>query len=182
MNPVFKESQRYNQFWFWLLTVVFSIVLIKNPLTVLYNWWRYGADSIPHFPFYSGVLFDTISILLVISFIAFFWFHRLQTAIDSVGVWIRFSLFSKKGRLFYWSDIDEAFIRKYKPMDDYGGWGVKSGRKGKAYNVSGNMGLQLFLKSGEKILIGTNRPSELEVFLKKNIFNKEWMMIEKSKK
>jgi len=118
MGPVFKETQRYNQFWFWMLAVVVSIVLVKNPLIVLYKWWMYGADAIPNFPFYAGSLFDAISILFVISFISFFWFHRLQTTIDTVGVWIKFSPFRQKTICFRWSEIKEAFIRKYSPMDD----------------------------------------------------------------
>jgi len=58
---------------------------------------------------------------------------------------------------------------------------MKQDRKGKAYNVSGNIGLQLFLKSDEKILIGTNKPMELETFLKKYIFNEEWTILEELK-
>jgi hypothetical protein len=38
----------------------------------------------------------------------------------------------------------------------------------KAYNISSNMGLQLVLKIGEKILIGTQKTEELLVVLEKN--------------
>ena len=36
--------------------------------------------------------------------------------------------------------------------------------KGVAYNVSGNKGLQIVLKSCKKILIGTQKPEEIEKF------------------
>jgi hypothetical protein len=37
--------------------------------------------------------------------------------------------------------------------------------KGKAFNVSGNKGLQLEFNDGRKLLIGTSKPEELEAFL-----------------
>jgi hypothetical protein len=43
----------------------------------------------------------------------------------------------------------------------------------RAYNTSGNMGLQLIMKNGKKILIGTHKPDELDAFLKKAIFAKK---------
>ena len=48
---------------------------------------------------------------------------------------------------------------------DYGGWGIKYGLKGLAYNISGNFGIQLELKSGSKILIGTQKPDEVKKLL-----------------
>jgi hypothetical protein len=58
----------------------------------------------------------------------------------------------------------KAYIRKYNPIKDYGGWGIRWGsfRKGNAYNMSGNMGLQLVFKDGKKLLFGTQRSSELD--------------------
>ena len=55
--------------------------------------------------------------------------------------------------------------RTYRPVRDYGGWGIRWGRDGKAYIIVGNEGLQLLLGDGEKILIGSQRPQELEAAL-----------------
>lgn len=48
---------------------------------------------------------------------------------------------------------------------EYGGWGVRFGKGGKAFNVSGNRGLKLYLKSGRSLLIGTQKDKELIAFL-----------------
>nr|MBP6978828.1 hypothetical protein [Lentimicrobiaceae bacterium] len=57
----------------------------------------------------------------------------------------------------------------YSTIGEYGGWGYRMGGKkaGVAYNISGNMGLQLELKNGKKILLGTKKPVEMEEALKK---------------
>ena len=49
----------------------------------------------------------------------------------------------------------------YSPLWDYGGWGIRCGRKGIAYNVSGDRGVQLELERGRPILIGSQRAEEL---------------------
>ena len=37
--------------------------------------------------------------------------------------------------------------------------------KGKAFNIKGNMGLQLQFKDGKKLLIGTQKEEEIKQFL-----------------
>jgi len=61
------------------------------------------------------------------------------------------------GRIARWE------ARIYHPIREYGGWGVRYGgrRRGWAYNVSGNCGVQLELQDGTRILIGSQRADEL---------------------
>ena len=52
--------------------------------------------------------------------------------------------------------------RTYRPLREYGGWGVRRGWKGGwAYNVRGNRGVQLVLEDGTSILVGSQRADEL---------------------
>lgn len=64
-----------------------------------------------------------------------------------------------------WEQIDSAYVRSYNPIGEYGGWGIRGGKlwsksKGKAINVSGDIGIQLELKNGDKLLIGTQKKEE----------------------
>lgn len=98
-------------------------------------------------------------IILLIAFIPF-----LETEYDSTGITYRFYPFHLKKRTILWSDVSAAYVRQYKPIAEYGGWGLRGllGRNGRAYNVSGNIGLELELKNGEKILFGTRKKEALE--------------------
>lgn len=42
-----------------------------------------------------------------------------------------------KSRLIDWNEIEKLEVVKYDPIGDYGGWGIKSKKGKKAYNVSG---------------------------------------------
>ena len=57
--------------------------------------------------------------------------------------------------------IAEYYFREYKPVVEYGGWGIKSGKGGKVYNTSGNQGVQFVLKDGSKLLIGSQKAHDL---------------------
>ena len=72
------------------------------------------------------------------------------------GILVRYMPFNSSYNVYKWEDIAELFIREYKPVREYFSWGIRIGPRGKAFNVSGNMGFQLVFKNGRRMLIGTN--------------------------
>lgn len=89
---------------------------------------------------------------------------KLVTEVREDGLYYRFPPFILKFKSFTRDQIVEFEIRKYSPVKEYGGWGIRVGNRknGYAYNMSGNMGLQLVLSGGKRILIGTERPDALK--------------------
>ena len=85
---------------------------------------------------------------------------KLYTRIDAMGVHFRMKPFHFKEQTIPWEDIDQIHVRKYSPILEYGGWGMRYGRNGKAFNVRGNYGIQIVKKNGKKVLIGTQRPED----------------------
>ena len=79
-----------------------------------------------------------------------------------------------KERFYSKAEIDKYEIRKYHPNREYSGHGVKRGKRksGKAYTVSGRLGLQLFFSNGEKVLIGTKRKEAIKYAMEKMMNNK----------
>jgi len=59
------------------------------------------------------------------------------------------------------SDIRSAEVANYDPLRDYGGYGLRSNREGKAYTTSGNVGVRLTLATGEKLLVGSQQADQL---------------------
>jgi hypothetical protein len=59
--------------------------------------------------------------------------------------------------------IERWESRLYNPVRDYGGWGIRRGGEGRgtAYSVSGNFGVHLEMKNGERLLIGSLRADDL---------------------
>lgn len=63
-------------------------------------------------------------------------------------------------------DITSAEPRTYRPILEYGGWGIRYGWRGMAYNAQGNRGVQLVLRDGRRVLIGSKRSEDLAVAIK----------------
>lgn len=80
----------------------------------------------------------------------------LDTEVRDYGVSIRFRPFHRKWVVFGFGGIRNAEACTYRPLRDYGGWGIRYGKMGKAYNVSGNKGVMLTLTDGKMVLIGSN--------------------------
>lgn len=142
---IFKEEQRFTQKWLIVLLVVSIIV----PLAVILK----DADKMS-----VSSLLTTLSVILLAPAIIFLF--KLKTRIDENGIHYRFFPFHFKTKIIKWNDIKNAYIRTYDPIGDYGGWGIKGGAfwnksKGIAYNVKGDIGIQLELTNGKKVLIGT---------------------------
>lgn len=88
---------------------------------------------------------------------------KLETYIQSDGIYVRFFPVHFSYRFFAFEELEKSYVRKYSPLWEYGGWGLRYGifGQGKAFNVAGNQGLQLEFKDGSKLLIGTQKPTEL---------------------
>ncbi|RLD91188.1 MAG: hypothetical protein DRJ09_01945 [Bacteroidetes bacterium] len=86
----------------------------------------------------------------------------MSKVIKKDGIHLKFKPIYIKERVIKRETIERFKVRKYKPVLDYGGWGIKQGSKGRAINISGNIGLQLWLKNEKKLLIGTQRPEAIQ--------------------
>lgn len=59
------------------------------------------------------------------------------------------------------SDIQSTEVIDHDPARDYGGYGIRFTREGKAYIAGGGLGVKLILKNGDKVIVGSRRPDDL---------------------
>jgi len=102
---------------------------------------------------------------LTVTFLLVFLSFKLQTRIKADGIYVRFFPFHLKFRYFPWDAIRTSYVRDYKPITEYGGWGLRGFGSNRALNVSGKTGLQIEFTNGNKLLIGTNKGHELKTVL-----------------
>ncbi|MBN3036258.1 MAG: hypothetical protein JW861_11790 [Bacteroidales bacterium] len=112
----------------------------------------------------TGLVVTAIIVLLFITGMFFLMrSSRLIVSVRSDGIWFRYPPIISKEKHLPRDTIASYEIRKYHAQREYGGRGIKQRRfrYGKAYTIAGNIGLQLILKDGKKILFGTRRPEAL---------------------
>lgn len=59
------------------------------------------------------------------------------------------------------TEIARAEALVYRPIRDYGGWGVRGSRRHRALNVRGDRGILITRRDGTTLLVGSQRPREL---------------------
>jgi hypothetical protein len=72
-------------------------------------------------------------------------------------------------RRIAFGDIVGLEVRRYNPLLEYGGWGVRLGPKGWGYMTSGKEGVQLRLRKGLPVLIGSRQPRALEAVIREGV-------------
>jgi hypothetical protein len=146
MKILFEEKQKFNQWWLWVILLVFPLLSIMP----------FNGDGIN----YNYVLIG-IAIPLM------FYFFELRTFVTKEGLHYQFFPFHFKKHLIKLDEIEKIEALQYSPLGDYGGWGIRYGFKGKAYNVSGNKGVKVHLTNERNILFGSQKHNELARALKK---------------
>lgn len=156
MNKVlFKEEQQFRQWWWIVMILGLTIPAMVMNIYAIYQQMvrgiQVGDSPVPNVMLIVGLVFLGVALW---SYFAL----KLEVWIDQDGIHYRFFPLIRKSKLISKAEIERFEIRKYNPIIDYGGWGTKRSLKwGRAYNVSGNIGLQLYLTSGKKVLFGTQR-------------------------
>jgi hypothetical protein len=161
-NPVteFHEEQQFRQPWIWLLllltTVCITGTFAHGIYTQLYLGQTWGDRPMSNT---ALVIAAAFSFLISAGLTLLFYKLKLITVVNADGVHIRF--FPLTRRKISFDSITSCRARTYRPIREYGGWGIRFSRSGKAYNVSGNRGVQLELKQDRPLLIGSQMPEEL---------------------
>lgn len=155
---IFEETQRFTQTWLIILITVSNI----PALAVIVKQYVDKKMTLNEL---------LLTFLLVIAATGLIFTFKLKTEIDREGIKYQFFPFHFSYRVILWKEIKKVYVRKYNAISEYGGWGLKTGffwnkKKGVAYNVSGNVGIQIELKNNKKILIGTKQPVKVEQVLK----------------
>lgn len=152
----FQEKQRFKQIWIWLLLIGINAQFVFAIIYQIFLGHPFGNNPMSN----MGI---AISFIISITLSVLFYFLHLETRIDSKGISVRFFPFHKQFIVYSRKNIKNAYVRTYKPLREFGGWGLRGG----AYNVSGNKGLQIEFTDGNKFLIGTNKPEEIQEAINK---------------
>ncbi|MEN8124516.1 MAG: hypothetical protein ABFR32_05240 [Bacteroidota bacterium] len=162
---VFTETQRFNQWW---LIVLFTIIVVKITYDLFTEFFQIEMGT------NTKSLISLIISLIILGMVLILIFSmKLKSRIDEKGIYYQFFPFHFKLKKVAWEELKRCYVRKYNPLLEYGGWGIrriyrKGGLRGNgiAYNIKGNMGIQMEFNDGGKILLGTQLPEKVELILR----------------
>jgi hypothetical protein len=153
----FREDQRFTQWWLWALLIVLGVGLSLP-------WFLQTLFAVPlgNVPAPSGLLL--LLAVFGVGLPVLFAYLRLRVTVFDDRLELNFRPIRR--RTIRLADIARVEAVTYSPLLDYGGWGIKVGRKGWCYNTSGNHGVEVHLVDGRVVMVGSQRAEELESALR----------------
>lgn len=162
-QTLFEENQRFHQPWILLVAlggVGVSFYIFVQPLT---------PEKIIESGIFLTISMTILAVLPGAMLPLFLMVDRLSTRITPEGIFIRLFPLNVCFHQISFDEIAKYYVRTYRPIREYGGWGIRKGSHRKAYIVSGNRGAQLDLSNGKSILIGSLKSRCLVRAIKKAI-------------
>jgi hypothetical protein len=161
----FYETQSLRSLWFAVLVYPGTATMIALFGFAMHRQLGRGI------PFGQNPMPDSLlwilgpfMILLGVFLLTLFHLMRLETSVRRDGLHIRYVPIVD--RLIGYDTIEDIRACVYRPIRDYGGWGIRRGKRGRAYNVRGNRGVELRFTDGSTLMIGSQRADELASAIK----------------
>lgn len=159
-DTIFREVQRWS---LKLRSLLLALCLLGAVGGVVSTGAILKKEAIEWIPLLTAL---ACGVLLPLGIGLLIWVSKLETEVRQDGLYVRYFPFHTHFRRFGAGDLSDYHARKYRPLLEYGGWGIRCGFNGRAYNVSGNEGVQLVFRNGKRLLIGSAKPSELETAIR----------------
>jgi hypothetical protein len=150
-----RETQQMRRVW-WVMLAVGGITLL--------NWIAFVQQIVLGRPFGTNPGSDrTVWLLWLgcgIAFPLFFWHLSLTVEVTREALLIRYVPLSR--RSIPLSEIKQVTARHYRPVLEYGGWGIRGWWRGRTiYSVSGGQCVELVLQDDRVLAVGSLRAGEL---------------------
>lgn len=158
----FQEVQRFRQIWLFagiLVLLLAELILFGSGIHKQFIQGKpWGSKPMSD----TGlIIFSIIGIGIPLLLLILFLNTRLITEVRQDGLYIKFFPFHIRYHKIELENVQEIQPLEYSPLKDYGGWGIRYGAKGKAYNVSGKEGVKIFYTNGKALLIGSQKKEDL---------------------
>jgi hypothetical protein len=157
----FQENQRFRQPWLFA-------ILLGSDLLMIYLILSFSVFATEDMDIAAVIILGITLVIMILLSIAFLT-TQLITEIRNDGIFFKFKPFQRKYKEIRFDELESVEVKKYKPVMEYGGWGIRVGgkKRGKAYNVSGNIGIYFVFKDGRKFLLGTQKPESVKKVLQR---------------
>jgi len=139
---VFREEQYFD----WRVYALIALLGVLTGLALL-------RGRVWSLEFALGLVIGLAFLMLVVVFLL-----HMTTEVTPTGVRVWFGWAPTYRRIVSIGTVRSIEVVTYRPIADYGFWGIRSGRDGdRALIARGNRGVRLELTDGTRLLIGSQR-------------------------
>ena len=148
-TEIIYQEKSSMKLWAFILIPLLSVVVLVDVL--INNSSKFTQDPEAQWT----ILIPILAFLLL-------YFIQLEWKFTESDFRYRFFPFIIKERIIPYSNIQTISVMKINPLFEFGGWGLRRGKLGKAYTTDGNLIIHMELKSGQKLNFTVKNKSEVE--------------------
>jgi len=148
----FIEEQKLGNVWMKVLYIFASLFALVIPGLKMFE------TSGNQFIFFMiGFFFFLLGVYLLV------FESKAQVRIDTQGIHYKYWPIVWHWKLISWRDIENLEIKNVNPLNDFGGWGYRFGRKGNGIIMGSDKALYITRKMGKPFIITTARPETMRI-------------------
>jgi hypothetical protein len=145
-TAVYREEQYFD----WRVYALIALVGLFTGLGLLRGRIWSGEVAL-------GLLIGLAFLMFMVVFVL-----HMTTEVAATGLCVFFGWAPTYPRIVSIDTIRSVEVVNYRPIADYGFWGVRAGRDGeRAFIARGTRGVRIELIDGSKLLVGSQRPEVL---------------------
>ena len=154
-GATFREVQHMRRVW-WVMLIILAAAALM--------WYGFFEQTIGNRPFGTNpgpdwlmwILWLGVGVGLPLLFL----YMRLIVEVRTDHIFVQFAPLTT--RQIPYTEIVQVEARTYQPIREYGGWGIRGWRRSRrAYSISGNRGVELTLRSGQQVMLGSQQAEAL---------------------
>ena len=160
---IMEEQQRFESPWIWVpvigFAVIFCFFIVRSAIG--------NFSGLTPNPLFGSILVGSLCIPLLI--IILLWKSSFTVGVYSNEIRFRLKPFHFSDQLIPISKIKEVEVISFRPLRDFGGYGIRYGQGGKAYIVSGGKGVRIKCNDGTTFVLGSQNPQKLAESINQNL-------------
>jgi hypothetical protein len=142
-KTLFKEEQQFRQYWLWAIMAM--AFLFSTGIIIMVARSEEASSNEAYIA--AFILLPVFALTFYLMYIS-----KLETLVTEKGIYFRWAPYFRKYNFISHAEIEKAEERK-SPFGQYGFHLIPT--YGRVHNVHGRQGVQLYLKNGKKIYLGS---------------------------
>jgi hypothetical protein len=160
---LFSEVQRFTQPWIWAIILPISL----GPVALFgygFVLQILGGEPWGDRPMSDVGLLGAFAFCLLFGLVLLLLFAKMKliVVVEPGAMLLRFAPLHRDFKRFDLAEVETHRALTYRPIREYGGWGIRLVPGGRAYNVSGDRGVRLDFPDGTHVLVGSRRAEEFD--------------------
>jgi hypothetical protein len=147
-SEVYRESQ--NPLWAYVLILAICLCVVPPMVASLFGT--------PNVPLVFAILVTGITSAIILAIMLVI---GMFIEVSNENLVVRWGVFKYTILTVSLKSIRSAEVVTFSPITDFGGWGIRMGKGGWAYFMSGTQGVQVVTNENKKYIIGSDTPNLL---------------------